>query len=60
MNDIEDKYAQFGLTEEVRQRLVQLSALRPPTDVATPLLIVETVIIQGGNRTIVSKEEQGG
>ncbi|MBK9948791.1 MAG: hypothetical protein IPP12_16610 [Nitrospira sp.] len=60
MNDIAGKYAKFGLTAEVRHQLVQLSTLRPPTDGATPRLLVETVIIQDGNRTIVNKEERGG
>ena len=60
MNDTEDKYALFGLTEEVRKRLVQLADLRPPPEPDARRLIVETVIVHDGARTTIRREEQGG
>jgi hypothetical protein len=58
MNDIELKYALFGLTEDVRRRLVQLKQLSSPLKDNNRLVVVETVIVQGGERTVIDREEQ--
>ena len=60
MNDVEEKYALFGLTKEVRDRLVKLSELQTPLESPSRRLVVETVVIQDGARTVIRKEETLG
>ena len=60
MNDINDKYARFALTEDARQRLVQLAQLQKLANDTAQRIVVETVIIQHGNRTGFQREERGG
>jgi len=58
VNEIETKYALFGLTEDVRHRLIQLTQLSSQQRGNERLVIVETVIVQDGERTVIDREEQ--
>lgn len=58
MNDIESRYALLGLTEDNRRRLTHLTELALPLDATKHRIVVETVIIQDGNRTVIEREER--
>ena len=58
MNDIETQYAFFGLTEDNRRRLMQLTQLASPPDANALRIVVETVIVQDGDRTVIEREER--
>lgn len=58
MNDIESQYALFGLTEDNRRRLTQLMQLAAPPDPSAHRIVVETVIVQDGARTVIEREER--
>ena len=60
MDDLEVKYALFGLTEEARQRLVQLAQFQRTGDDRMHRVVVETVIVQDGNRRVIDREERSG
>jgi hypothetical protein len=60
MNDLEFKYAQFGLSEEMRKRFVELAQLQTFGKDIANRVIVETVVVQQGDRTVVNREERGG
>jgi hypothetical protein len=60
MNDIEDKYARFALTEHMRQHLVELAQFQSIGKETTNRVIVETVVVQHGDRTVIDREERGG
>jgi len=56
VNDLDSMYLKFGITEEVRARLMALTKLGTSVLAESPKLVVETVIIADGKRTIVSTE----
>lgn len=58
MNEIEDKYALFNLTEDERSRLVQLAQFALPPIQNERHIVVETVVVQGGDRTVIKREER--
>ncbi|HAP38969.1 MAG TPA: hypothetical protein DCQ94_04330 [Nitrospira sp.] len=58
MTDIEQKYSQFGLTEDTRTKLVQLTKLASLSTVQQRRIVVETVVVQDGNRMVIDKEER--
>lgn len=58
MNDIEAKFALFGLTEDVRRRLVHLEQLSLQPKDNDCFVVVETVIVQDGKRTIIGRDKQ--
>lgn len=60
MNDLEDKYALFALTEDTRQRLAQLAQLQLLANNTTHRIVVETIVVQHGHRTVIHREERGG
>jgi hypothetical protein len=58
MNDIETRYALFGLTEDDRHRITQLTQLASSRDAKPQRIVVETVILQDGDRTLIEREER--
>lgn len=60
MNDFEDKYALFALSEDIRKHLDQLARFQTLGKETTNRVVVETVVIQHGDRTIIDREERGG
>ncbi len=60
MNDLEDKYSQFGLSDDMRKRLVDLAQLQDLGKVHAERVVVETVVVQHGDRTTIKREERGG
>lgn len=58
MAEYEMRYAQFGLAPEQRESLRRLG--EPPLHIPPRLerLIVETIIVEGGERRVVKEEEQ--
>jgi hypothetical protein len=58
MNDIETRYALFNLTEDNRRRLMQLLQLAAPPDPSEHRIVVETVIVHDGARTVIEREER--
>jgi hypothetical protein len=60
MSDLEDKYALFALTEDMRKRLVQLAQLHALGKDMTNRVVVEIVVVQHGDRTVIEREERGG
>ncbi|MBO3707758.1 MAG: hypothetical protein J5X21_15345 [Candidatus Accumulibacter sp.] len=58
MTDIEQKYSLFGLTEDTRTKLVQLTKLASLSTVQQRRVVVETVVVQDGNRMVIDKEER--
>lgn len=59
MANYEKLYDQFQLTTEQRESLLHLAS--PPLHIPPKMdrLIVETVIVEGGERRIIKKEELG-
>jgi hypothetical protein len=58
MNEIDARYAAFCLTEENRQRLVDLPKPAPSLPASSSFrVVVETIIVQHGDRTVVCSEE---
>lgn len=60
MDDIEHKYAHFELTEVGRQRLLHLAQFQSTGKEQKPRVIVVTVVVQDGNRTIIEREVRCG
>jgi hypothetical protein len=58
MDDIESKYALLGLTDEARARLVQLGLMAKLPQEERRRIVIETVIVQDGDRTVVEREER--
>lgn len=58
MNNIEEKYTLFGLTEDSRARLTQLAQLASPPIPNEHRIVVETVVVQDGDRIVVEREER--
>jgi hypothetical protein len=58
MPDIEGKYELFQLNNELREHLRQLSDSHFPFSTSRNRIVVETVVVENGERTIVRKEEQ--
>lgn len=58
MDNIEAQYALFGLTEDNRRRLVQLTQLASPGDQDARSIIIETVLVQDGYCTVIETEER--
>lgn len=59
MNDINEKYKLFQLGEGLREHLLGLSDYKFPLHQAKKLIIVETLLLENGNRKIVHQEEKG-
>ena len=49
-------YLKFGITDEIRAGLVALAKLGPAVYAEAPKLVVDTVIIANGKRTVVGTE----
>ena len=60
MNEIEDKYALFALSEDMRKHLVELAQVQTFGKEAAKRVIVETVVVQHGDQTVIDREERGG
>lgn len=60
MNEIEDKYVLFALSEDMRKHLVELAHVQTFGKETPKRVIVETVVVQHGNRTVLDREERGG
>lgn len=58
MTEIEKKYSLFGLTEDTRTKLVQLTTLASLLTVQRRRIVVETVVVRDGNRMVIDKEER--
>jgi len=58
MPSIEEKYKLFQLNEGLREHLCKLSDSHFPFLSAPSRVVVETVVVEGGERKIVSEEEQ--
>lgn len=59
MSEFEKLYNQFQITAEKRDNLRWLAEPRPYLRRVTDRVIVETVIIENGERRVIKKEEQG-
>ncbi len=58
MDNIDDTYALLGLTEEIRDRLVNLANLGRPSTAELSRVVVETVVIEDGARKVIEREER--
>lgn len=58
MPDIEGKYELFQLSDELCEHLRQLSDSHFPFSTLVNRIVVETVVVENGERTTVRKEEQ--
>ncbi|MFH1079590.1 MAG: hypothetical protein V1766_04930 [Pseudomonadota bacterium] len=58
MEDIYEKYKLFQLGEELRQHLLRLSDSKFPLQQPQTRVVVETLIMENGERRVISKEEQ--
>ena len=58
MDDIERAYVLLGLSDEERARLNRLTQLANPTQGPHRRIVVETIVIEGGARTVVDREER--
>ncbi len=58
MDDLDTRYALFGLTEDDRRRLTELTQLASPPNVSLRRIVVETVIVQDGDCTVIEREER--
>lgn len=58
MDDIESKYVLLGLTEEARTRLAQLGCMTDRPQEKRARIIVETVVVQDGERIVIEREER--
>lgn len=58
MTDLEKKYSLFGLTENTQTRLTQLASLGSLSTIQQRRIVVETVVVQDGNRIVIDKEER--
>lgn len=58
MEDIQKKYECFRLNTDLRDHLWQLAGDHFPLGQPRRRIVVETIVISNGERTIVSTEEQ--
>ncbi len=58
MEDINEKYKLFQLTDDLRQHLLRLSDSRFPLQKPSARVLVETLIMQDGETKVMNKEEQ--
>ena len=58
MDDIEGKYALLGLTEETRACLMELRRMNDQPQRLHTRLVVETVVLQDGQKTVIEREER--
>ncbi|NOS83364.1 MAG: hypothetical protein HOP32_17465 [Nitrospira sp.] len=60
MTEIEDKYALFALSDDMRKHLVELAQVQTFGKETPKRVIMETVVVQHGDRTVIDREERGG
>lgn len=58
MNDISKQYECFQLNDDLRNHLLKLASDQYPLGQPQRRLIVETVVLKNGERTLVRTEEQ--
>jgi hypothetical protein len=59
MENIDEAYALLGLTTDVRARLVHLATMAQGTSVERSRIVVETVVVDNGDRKVIEREEHG-
>lgn len=59
MNDINEKYKTFQLEERLREHLLGLSDYKFPLHQSRKRIVVETLVVENGDRKIVRQEEKG-